>query len=87
MIYFEGSKSVAAYIATPHGCGSDWGAVAPKEYWQEIYNAAMDVAEQAGEEVSWHHIDTVWRELGRPAVGGGGSGGVHTGGAAGGFLP
>ncbi len=40
-----------------------------KEYWQEIYNAAMDVAEQAGEEVSWHHIDTVWRELGRPAVG------------------
>ena len=36
MIYFEGSKSVAAYIATPHGCGSDWGAVAPKEYWQEI---------------------------------------------------
>ena len=35
-IYYEGSNSVAAYIATPHGCGSDWGSVAPKEYWQEV---------------------------------------------------
>lgn len=35
-IYFEGPHTVAAYIATPHGCGSDYGVVAPKEYWQEI---------------------------------------------------
>lgn len=35
-IYFEGPHTVAAYIATPHGCGSDYGTVAPKEYWQEI---------------------------------------------------
>ena len=35
-IYFEGPRTVAAYIVTPHGCGSDYGVVAPKEYWQEI---------------------------------------------------
>ena len=35
-IYFEGPRTVSAYIATPHGCGSDYGVVAPKEYWQEI---------------------------------------------------
>jgi adenosylmethionine-8-amino-7-oxononanoate aminotransferase len=35
-IYFEGPHSVAAYIATPHGCGAEYGVVAPKEYWQEI---------------------------------------------------
>ena len=35
-IYFEGPHTVAAYIATPHGCGSEYGVVAPKEYWQEI---------------------------------------------------
>ncbi len=35
-IYFEGAQTVSAYIATPHGCGSDYGVVAPKEYWQEI---------------------------------------------------
>ncbi len=36
MIYFEGPKTVSAYIATPQGCGSDYAAVAPKEYWQRI---------------------------------------------------
>ena len=35
-IYFEGANSVAAYIATPHGCGSEYAVVPPKEYWQEI---------------------------------------------------
>ncbi len=35
-IYFEGVNSVAAYIATPHGCGSEYAVVPPKEYWQEI---------------------------------------------------
>ena len=35
-IYFEGPKTVSAYIATPQGCGSDYAAVAPKEYWHRI---------------------------------------------------
>jgi adenosylmethionine-8-amino-7-oxononanoate aminotransferase len=36
MIYFEGAATVSAYIVTPHGCGNEYGVVAPKEYWQEI---------------------------------------------------
>jgi adenosylmethionine-8-amino-7-oxononanoate aminotransferase len=36
LIAFEGPATVAAFIATPHGCGSDYGVVAPKLYWQEI---------------------------------------------------
>lgn len=35
-IYFEGRGTVAAFIATPHGCGSDYGLVAPKVYWEEV---------------------------------------------------
>lgn len=35
-IYFEGPDTVAAYIATPVGSGSDYGLVAPISYWQEI---------------------------------------------------
>ena len=26
----------AAFIATPIGCGSDYGLVAPAKYWQEV---------------------------------------------------
>ena len=35
-IYYEGPQSVAAFIATPHGAGSDYGVVPPKTYWQTI---------------------------------------------------
>ncbi|MSP83801.1 MAG: aspartate aminotransferase family protein [Alphaproteobacteria bacterium] len=35
-IHFEGPETVAAFIATPHGCGPEYGVVAPKRYWQEI---------------------------------------------------
>lgn len=36
LIAFEGPGTVAAFIATPHGCGSDYGVVAPALYWQEV---------------------------------------------------
>jgi len=36
LIAFEGPNTVAAFIATPHGCGSDYGVVAPALYWQEV---------------------------------------------------
>lgn len=36
LIAFEGPATVAAFIATPHGCGSDYGVVAPALYWQEV---------------------------------------------------
>lgn len=36
VIHYEGADTVAAYIATPHGSGSDYGTVAPARYWQEI---------------------------------------------------
>jgi len=35
-IHYAGSQSVAAYIATPVGSGSDYGVVAPPEYWMAV---------------------------------------------------
>ncbi len=35
-IHFEGPESVAAFIAAPHGCGPDYGLVAPTRYWEEV---------------------------------------------------
>jgi adenosylmethionine-8-amino-7-oxononanoate aminotransferase len=35
-IHYEGPQSVAAFIATPHGCGPDYGVVPPRTYWQTI---------------------------------------------------
>lgn len=35
-ILLEGAHTIAAYIATPHGSGPDYGQVAPKVYWQEV---------------------------------------------------
>ena len=35
-IYYAGADTVAAFIATPVGCGSDYGLVAPAKYWQEV---------------------------------------------------
>lgn len=36
VIYFEGEHTVAAFIATPHGCGPDYGVVPPDSYWREL---------------------------------------------------
>lgn len=35
-IHFAGPQTVAAYLATPVGAGSDYGVVAPPEYWEAI---------------------------------------------------
>jgi adenosylmethionine-8-amino-7-oxononanoate aminotransferase len=35
-IHYEGPETIAAYIATPHGCGSEYGLVPPTSYWQGI---------------------------------------------------
>ena len=36
VIHYAGPQSVAAYLATPVGAGSDYGVVAPPEYWQAV---------------------------------------------------
>jgi adenosylmethionine-8-amino-7-oxononanoate aminotransferase len=36
VIYYQGRDSVAAYIATPHGSGSEYGLVPPALYWKEL---------------------------------------------------
>ncbi len=35
-IHYAGPKTVAAYLATPHGAGCDYGVVPPRSYWQTI---------------------------------------------------
>lgn len=35
-LYFCNPSTVAAFIATPHGSGADYGLVPPKSYWREI---------------------------------------------------
>ncbi len=35
-IHYAGHGSVAAYLATPVGCGSDYGVMAPAEYWKAV---------------------------------------------------
>ena len=34
--HYEGADTIAAFIATPHGCGSDYGLVAPRRYWEGV---------------------------------------------------
>jgi len=36
IIHYESPDTVAAFIATPHGCGSEYGVVPPERYWREI---------------------------------------------------
>lgn len=36
VIHYAGAQSVAAFIATPHGCGPDYGVVPPRTYWETI---------------------------------------------------
>lgn len=35
-IHYAGPSTVAAYLATPHGAGCDYGVVPPTSYWQQI---------------------------------------------------
>lgn len=35
-IHYEGAESVAAFIATPHGCGPEYAVVPPDSYWKTI---------------------------------------------------
>jgi len=35
-IHYEGAQSVAAFLATPHGCGADYAVVPPISYWRTI---------------------------------------------------
>lgn len=36
VIFYHDASSIAAFIATPHGCGADYGVVPPDSYWREI---------------------------------------------------
>lgn len=36
ILHYENPETVAAFVATPIGCGSDYGLVPPKSYWREI---------------------------------------------------
>tara|TARA_R110002051_G_scaffold38497_5_gene81860 strand:+ start:59 stop:1426 length:1368 start_codon:yes stop_codon:yes gene_type:complete len=42
VIQFHGAHTVAAFIATPHGCGPDYGVVPPDSYWVEIRRICDD---------------------------------------------
>ena len=35
-IHYAGAKTVAAFLATPHGCGPDYACVPPDSYWRTI---------------------------------------------------
>ncbi len=35
-IHYAGPKTVAAFLATPHGCGADYACVPPDSYWRTI---------------------------------------------------
>jgi len=41
-IHFEGPHTVSAFIATPLGCGPEYGLFAPEVYWQEIRRICTD---------------------------------------------
>jgi adenosylmethionine-8-amino-7-oxononanoate aminotransferase len=53
-IHWEGPDTVAAFFATPWGCGSEYGLMPPKSYWKEIRRIcdAYDVLLVADEVVS-----------------------------------
>lgn len=42
ILHYENPETVAAFIATPIGCGSDYGVVPPRSYWQEIRRICDD---------------------------------------------
>jgi len=42
IIHYEGARSIAAFIATPVGCGSDYGLFAPPSYWERVREICDD---------------------------------------------
>lgn len=65
-IYYENASTVAAFIATPHGSGADYGTVPPTSYWKEIrricnqYNVLLiadEVVTGLGRTGSWFGMD------------------------------
>ncbi len=42
VIHYEGARSIAAFIATPVGCGSDYGLFAPPSYWERVREICDD---------------------------------------------
>lgn len=42
VIQLHGAHVIAAFIATPHGCGPDYGVVPPDSYWAEIRRICDD---------------------------------------------
>ena len=42
VIHYENAATIAAFIATPHGCGTEYGLVPPKSYWQEVRRICDD---------------------------------------------
>ena len=65
-IHYEGAQSVAAFLATPHGCGADYALVPPASYWQTIreicdrYNVLLIIDEVAtgfGRTGEWFAMD------------------------------
>ena len=61
-IHFEGAATVSAFIATPVGCGPDYGLFAPKTYWQEVRRicSAYDVLLIADEVVTGFGRTGTW---------------------------
>lgn len=43
LLHGEGPETIAAIIATPHGCGADYGLVAPKSYWEGLRQLCDDL--------------------------------------------
>ena len=35
-VHYAGARTVAAFLATPHGCGPDYACVPPDSYWRTI---------------------------------------------------
>jgi adenosylmethionine-8-amino-7-oxononanoate aminotransferase len=71
VIHYEGAQTVAAFLATPHGCGPDYACVPPKSYWETIrdicdrYNVLLIADEvvtgfgRTGKWFAMEHFDVV----------------------------
>jgi len=62
LVHYEGPSTIAAFIATPHGCGSEYGVVAPASYWRRIREicTAYDILFIADEVVSGFGRTGAW---------------------------
>ncbi len=41
-IYYHGARNISAFLATPIGCGSDYGLIPPASYWKTIREICTD---------------------------------------------